>query len=164
MSDGEGSPGERSCVRCGVVFAAVARVKSKRFCSKRCREKHWADNNRERLNAGVREYRARRYAAEGRWLDESPKAKSLKVWMNEIKSNPCSDCGNCFDVCCMDFDHRDGTVKAYNVGSMFAHHYSRELIETEIAKCDLVCANCHRIRTRNRRTGSGRHGCKAKSA
>jgi hypothetical protein len=55
----------------------------------------------------------------------------------------------------MDFDHKDGTVKEYNLGSMFAHHYARELIEKELAKCDLVCSNCHRVRTRDRRTGSG---------
>lgn len=57
----------------------------------------------------------------------------------------------------MEFDHRDGAIKSYNLGSMFAHHYSRELIEIELAKCDLVCSNCHRIRTRNRRAGSGKY-------
>ena len=58
-------------------------------------------------------------------------------------------------MCCMDFDHHKGDKKAHNIGSMFAHHYSRELIQTELDKCDLVCANCHRIRTRDRRTGNG---------
>ena len=81
---------------------------------------------------------------------------ALKAWMLELKSRPCADCGGVFPVCCMDFDHRDGTEKAYNLGSMFAHHYSRELIQTELDKCDLVCANCHRVRTRNRRLGSGK--------
>lgn len=57
----------------------------------------------------------------------------------------------------MDFDHRLGEKKEFNVGSMFAHHYSRELIEKEVAKCDLVCANCHRVRTRNRRIGSSKY-------
>jgi len=109
------------------------------------------------MNKNVREYRARRYIEEGQWRDNSPKAMAAKAWMIEIKSNPCHDCGGVFDICCMDFDHRAGTEKKYNIGSMFAHHYSRELIESELAKCDLVCANCHRIRTRERRTGSGKH-------
>lgn len=76
--------------------------------------------------------------------------------MNELKSKPCHDCGGTFEICCMDFDHRVGTEKTYNIGSMFAHHYSSELIQIELDKCDLVCANCHRIRTRDRRIGSGK--------
>lgn len=117
----------------------------------------WAAKNREKLNAKVRAYRARRYAKEGMWREDGAKAKELKAWMIEIKSKPCSDCATSFPVCCMDFDHRSGTEKKFNVGSMFAHHYSRGLIETEISKCDLVCANCHRVRTRDRRIGHGRN-------
>ena len=80
----------------------------------------------------------------------------MKEWMNELKSQPCLDCHQTFPVCCMDFDHRVDTTKSYNVASMFAHHYSRELIEIELEKCDLVCSNCHRIRTRDRRIGKPR--------
>ena len=120
------------------------------------RWRKWASKNRERLNAQVRAYRRRKYIEEGRWLDRSPKAAALKAWMNEIKARPCSDCGMFFPVCCMDFDHRIGTVKKFNVGSMFAHHYSRKLIESELEKCDLVCSNCHRVRTRDRKIGHAR--------
>jgi hypothetical protein len=49
----------------------------------------------------------------------------------------------------MDFDHISGEKKN-NVGTMVAHGHSRQAVMDEIAKCDLVCANCHRIRTRNR--------------
>jgi hypothetical protein len=144
-----------TCLNC-TAPVVKARRGVKKFCSKRCRELHWVANNRERLNACVRRYRARRYAREGRWREDGPKVTALREWMNEIKSRPCADCGLTFEICCMDFDHREGTSKAFNVGSMFAHHYSRDLIETEVAKCDLVCANCHRIRTRDRRTGKRR--------
>lgn len=142
------------CLRCNNTFKPYRDPRQK-FCSPKCRTTHWVAQNRERLNACVRRYRARRYRQEGRWRDAGNKAQALKAWMMELKSRPCADCGGNFDVCCMDFDHRVGTVKSYNVGSMFAHHYSRELIQAELDKCDLVCANCHRIRTRNRRTGSG---------
>jgi hypothetical protein len=141
------------CKRCGLGFSSRPKAHSQVFCSKRCREKDWANNNRDRLNAGMRRYRARRYEEDGRWLDSGPKARALKEWMVEIKSKPCHDCGGSFPVCCMDFDHRHGTAKEYNVGSMFAHHYARELIGKELEKCDLVCANCHRVRTRDRSIG-----------
>jgi len=128
-----------------------------KFCSARCRHKYWRKNNRDKLNEAVRKYRARRYAAEGNWREEGDKAKALKTWMIELKSKVCIDCGGKFPTCCMDFDHCRGAKKKYNVGTMFAHHYSRELIQMELDKCDLVCANCHRIRTRDRKTGHGKH-------
>lgn len=147
-----------NCQFCKEPYAPNPKVKEQKFCSTYCLQKEWQTANREYNNKRVREYRARRYRREGRWIETGNKATELREWMNEIKSKPCNDCGNCFEICCMDFDHRYGTVKEYNVGAMFAHHYSRELIEIEIEKCDLVCSNCHRIRTRDRRIGSGIHG------
>lgn len=46
----------------------------------------------------------------------------------------------------MDFDHRPGTIKVADV-SVLARSSTKERTLDEIAKCDLVCANCHRIRT-----------------
>lgn len=45
----------------------------------------------------------------------------------------------------MDFDHVRGTKKF--AISTYAHAVSSETLTKEIAKCDLVCANCHRERT-----------------
>jgi len=130
-------------------------MRHSRTAKQRARYKRWADNNRDKLNAAVRRYRARRYAEDGYWRDEGKKARELKAWMLELKAKSCVDCGRHFPACCMDFDHVRGTKK-YNVGCMFAHHYSRQLIEVELQKCELVCANCHRIRTQKRKLGSRR--------
>jgi hypothetical protein len=64
------------------------------------------------------------------------------------EASPCDDCGQFFPAVCMDFDHRPGTVKEISIGRMVLLAWSR--IESEMEKCDLVCANCHRIRTRDR--------------
>jgi hypothetical protein len=48
----------------------------------------------------------------------------------------------------MDFDHRPGELKSFGLGA--ASGRNREAIVAEIAKCDLVCANCHRVRTKVR--------------
>jgi hypothetical protein len=50
----------------------------------------------------------------------------------------------------MDFDHVRGE-KLFDVSRMVGPGLSLELIKAEIAKCDVVCANCHRIRTFERR-------------
>ena len=72
-----------------------------------------------------------------------PKMRAALV---ELKSKPCMDCGNTFPSCVMDFDHRNPEDKKYNVSQMVCRYSWTKILE-EIAKCDLVCANCHRIRT-----------------
>jgi hypothetical protein len=51
-----------------------------------------------------------------------------------------------FDPAVMQWDHLPGFEKAGNV-SDFARKHNRGKVLEEIAKCELVCANCHAIRT-----------------
>ena len=67
-------------------------------------------------------------------------------------STPCVDCGHVFPSCCMDYDHLPGKGKLATVSQMVGNHrYSTEDIRKEMSKCELVCANCHRIRTHLKR-------------
>lgn len=64
------------------------------------------------------------------------------------ESAPCKDCGLFYQACVMDFDHRDPNKKLFNIGSaMYDNSFGWRKIQDEIEKCDLVCSNCHRIRT-----------------
>lgn len=58
--------------------------------------------------------------------------------------HPCVDCGQT-DVRVLDFDHVRGK-KSGNISRMVTNGYSWSTIEAEIAKCEVRCANCHRIR------------------
>lgn len=69
------------------------------------------------------------------------------VWLDEIKAKPCLDCGRSFPPECMDFDHRDPATKLFSVSQAAVGGRSIESVKAEVAKCDLVCACCHRIRT-----------------
>jgi hypothetical protein len=60
------------------------------------------------------------------------------------ESIPCTDCGNYYPFYVMDFDHLYDKIK--NVSLLVKSHTFKKLLE-EIKKCELVCANCHRIRT-----------------
>jgi predicted Zn-ribbon and HTH transcriptional regulator len=67
---------------------------------------------------------------------------------------PCQDCGGCFHSHAMEWDHRDGEIKSFSISYMGREgRVGRELLAIEIAKCDLVCSNCHRARTARRRQG-----------
>lgn len=69
------------------------------------------------------------------------------AWLRELRNVPCMDCGGVFPPWVMDFDHRDPTTKLFNVMSGKVLLKNREVLELEIAKCDVVCANCHHART-----------------
>lgn len=69
---------------------------------------------------------------------------------NELKSKPCTDCGDQFPPSVMDFDHMRGE-KVAEVSALVGSRGSLKRILAEIEKCDLVCANCHRLRTARRR-------------
>jgi hypothetical protein len=67
----------------------------------------------------------------------------------------CLDCTYTGPPFMFDFDHRDPTQKEFGIGEgSTIRSYSRLLIEA--TKCDLVCANCHRMRTHKQRCD----GCK----
>lgn len=63
------------------------------------------------------------------------------------------DCGGTFDPVCMDFDHRPGELKLFNIAAwrQYSAKVTTAKLLTEIAKCDVVCANCHRLRTHRQR-------------
>src|SRR3989339_326117 len=91
----------------------------------------------------------------------SRRKKELASFVNSLKQKSCSDCGHKYPYYAMDFDHRDESQKLTTINRMVStHRYSKDKILKEIEKCDLVCANCHRIRTYNRinnaRSANGR--------
>lgn len=59
----------------------------------------------------------------------------------------CADCGFAGHHSALDFDHRPGQTKLFNGFMNNLVSYSWDKILAEIAKCDVVCANCHRIRS-----------------
>lgn len=67
--------------------------------------------------------------------------------MNGVKqANPCTDCNAFYPYYVMQFDHT-GSDKESNVSDMANRSLSLARTKNEIAKCELVCANCHAVRT-----------------
>jgi hypothetical protein len=64
---------------------------------------------------------------------------------------PCADCGERWPPILMEYDHRPGTVKKFNLGDQRARKHGLKAIRSEMAKCDVLCPTCHRIRTLMRR-------------
>ena len=68
------------------------------------------------------------------------------VWLRYEAAKRAS-CEDSFPIVCMDFDHRPGETKVRSVSSLVHQGKPWIVVKREIDKCDLVCANCHRIRT-----------------
>lgn len=129
-SSASGTPGARKQSRtCRECRAAYQRL--------------WYQTNRERHKE-----RARRHGADHR--------KSAKELIRELKDKPCMDCDGRFPHYVMDFDHVRGK-KVRGVSAFPSRKVSNDRLLEEIEKCDLVCANCHRLRTARRLEESGKN-------
>jgi hypothetical protein len=137
---------ERRCSNCGQVkplenFAGTPGIKIETYC-RPCRsaygKDHYAANQQRYIDLEAKRKRAR---AE----------KRMRFLLNLFAANPCVDCGE-DDPLVLEFDHlRD---KCFDIGRELPDRNWQSIL-TEIDKCDVVCANCHRRRTA-RRIGSVR--------
>jgi hypothetical protein len=75
--------------------------------------------------------------------------RASATMLNELRDVPCLDCGRRFPPCVMQFDHREHATKKFMVSQNRSGAHSTIL--AEVAKCDIVCTNCHRDRTYKRR-------------
>lgn len=103
-------------------------------------QKRDRDKNREARNAKTRTWHADN---KGRVSAHHKDARrKIQEAVLAFKDAPCADCGREFPSVCMDFDHVRGEKK-FNVSQC----KSLKGLADEVAKCDVVCSNCHRIRT-----------------
>jgi hypothetical protein len=116
--------------KCDVVCANCHRLRSRK------QHRQWLASRTPVVSPRIDEHRARwRYNAD---------------LLDQLRSVPCADCRGRFAQCAMDFDHRDPSTKSRGVTRMISGSTERMLAEVD--KCDIVCANCHRLRTLERRT------------
>lgn len=98
-----------------------------RECGKLFTRNHYKDNKSQYLKRNLRAYKKR------------------KEFVRQAKSKPCTDCGIQYPFYVMDFDHREGEIKEFALNQV--DRMTMKAIKEEIAKCDVVCSNCHRERT-----------------
>lgn len=82
------------------------------------------------------------------WMGEKKsqyhRNRRLKVvaWLLSLRDK-CARCGEA-DPIVLDFHHRDPALKSFALTGSLCYSRSRGAILNEIAKCDVLCANCHR--------------------
>lgn len=106
-------------------------------------------NKEDQRQSWKRHYESRKsmYVAKAK-----KRRNEIKEFIRNLKEQtPCTDCKLLYPYYVMDFDHL--YKKAFNVSNM-ARVSGFLKVKSEIAKCELVCSNCHRIRTNQRRLAS----------
>jgi hypothetical protein len=84
-----------------------------------------------------------KYKAKSKINKKTSRKKALAAVGEFLSEHPCADCGNT-DIRVLEFHH---TSEKENTISRLMHDgYKPETILAEIDKCDVLCANCHRIR------------------
>jgi hypothetical protein len=135
--------GNKKCTSCNEIKSLVSyayRSKKNNTRKYRCKE----CDKKER-----REYYLKnksRIISDVLGRNEGIKNRNKKFIWDYLENNPCVDCGENNPIV-LEFDHRDGVEKTNCVSIMSANKVSINNLIKEINKCDVRCANCHKIRT-----------------
>jgi transcription elongation factor Elf1 len=71
--------------------------------------------------------------------------EELKTWFKGLKSTlKCNRCGE-DRIATLTFHHTDPSTKELTVANLVGRGYSQKRVEEEIAKCEILCANCHAV-------------------
>lgn len=112
------------------------------------RNKSRSDGRNAQCKVCHNEYRKKHYAKNRAEYLESARARKRRLhqMVSAYKSERgCSRCGYNEHPVALDLHHVDAEDKEYNVGQMVFQGMAEETILEEMAKCEVVCSNCHRI-------------------
>ena len=102
----------------------------------------WKKENKDKL----RKYRRTWYKKNAEVAKDrvTARRKLLKKWFKELKSElRCVNCGE-NDPACIEFHHKDPSVKESTLNKAIHNGWSVQHVKEELRKCDPMCANCHR--------------------
>jgi hypothetical protein len=102
-----------------------------------------AAEHHQRRHESDPEYRARRRAASLAWKRRHVAA--INALITAAKATACTDCGVQYPAAAMDLDHVRGEKK-FGLAKAARSNRSLDEVRAEIAKCDVRCAVCHRLR------------------
>lgn len=82
----------------------------------------------------------------GRIVTQNVRLKVRQKIADYLKDKSCIECGE-NRIACLHFHHRDETTKEFSIAQTSAKGYGWDNTLKEIDKCDILCANCHAVKT-----------------
>jgi hypothetical protein len=133
----------RRCDRCGDLKASSDFAVRRRGGGRADRQDNYCRPCRAQYQREHYEKHKARYVERSGTRTKQLVAERAKFMIELFRTRPCADCGES-DPLVLEFDHLSD--KKFNVGAGMRER-SWQALRDEIAKCDVVCANCHRRRT-----------------
>jgi len=139
------------------AYAAAPVVKCACGCGRDTKAKDQYGRDRAYVNGhNNRKYdNPTQYKREWNHRHRSERQAARRNWIHKFKKEliiaaggRCRLCGLGFDGECssiFDFHHRQSGTRDFGVNNASLTKYGKDRIRTEAAKCDLLCANCHRL-------------------
>jgi len=83
----------------------------------------------------------------GKELTATGKRVPIREFIREyLLENPCMRCGNS-NLMVLEFDHRNREEKSFSISDAITRGVELEDLKAELLKCDVLCSNCHAIKT-----------------
>ena len=86
------------------------------------------------------------YKARGRKRTANNTKVTRQTMFTFMKDKACILCGETH-IAALQFDHRDPSIKKWNISDAVTRGYEWTVVQEEIDKCDILCANCHHKKT-----------------
>jgi len=131
----------KTCTSCAIDLPLTSfhkRTKSPDGHQSRCKDCNCRQRNEY--------YRSARGRAKNELSGRQARYRHGERLYRYLESHPCVHCGES-DPTVLEFDHLDGVDKTSNISTLVRRGVSWTKLEAEIAKCRVLCANCHRRRT-----------------
>jgi 5-methylcytosine-specific restriction endonuclease McrA len=134
------------CDECNKLFDKPTNYvkRSKRhFCSKACFNATLVGN--KFFNTTVPRKVKTDYPLSDKWPIEIQKRvhNRKKIWCIDYKGGKCEVCGYSKHPSALEFHHKNPVEKKFEIGDS-KNSVSKKVLQKELDKCALLCANCHR--------------------
>lgn len=129
----------KDCLWCGEPIIDVPGKrrfrKNKKYCNQKCHDAHKYEKESTQVRQFRKDFGLNKYTFKG---------LKKKLDLIEMMGGKCELCGYNKNISALDFHHKDGYEKGFEVKIQYLNHKSDDEILEEALKCMILCANCHR--------------------
>lgn len=128
------------CSNCGKEYNKSKDFRTKyrtysKFCSQKCYDKYRQPEVREKIKDFTKQFGT---------TEKTVQSTILKLQLVDLCGGKCEICGYNKNLSALEFHHLDKKTKEFELDATTLLSKSDDELLSELLKCQLLCANCHR--------------------